>query len=82
MCSARRLRGSPGRHRTGDSPQRQAGQLPRFAPVDSLRAELEAFADAVAGRAAYPITSDEMLGTIAAFEALVTSAETGRPIAC
>ena len=46
----------------------------RFAPVDSLRAELEAFADAVVGRAAYPITSDEMLDTIAAFEALVASA--------
>jgi predicted dehydrogenase len=46
----------------------------RFAPVDSLRAELEAFADTVAGRAAYPITSDEMLDTIAAFEALVASA--------
>jgi predicted dehydrogenase len=46
----------------------------RFAPVDSLRAELDAFADAVAGRAAYPITSDEMLDTIAAFEALVASA--------
>ena len=45
-----------------------------FAPIDSLRAELEAFADAVAGRAAYPITSDEMLDTVAAFEALVASA--------
>jgi predicted dehydrogenase len=52
----------------------QPVQQLRFAPVDSLRAELEAFADAVAGRAAYPITSDEMLDTIAAFEALVASA--------
>ena len=51
----------------------------RFAPVDSLRAELETFANAVAGRAAYPITSDEMLDTIAAFEALVTSASADRP---
>jgi hypothetical protein len=43
------------------------GQQLRFAPVDSLRAELEAFADAVVGHAVYPITSDEMLDTIAAF---------------
>ncbi len=51
----------------------------RFAPVDSLRAELEAFADAVVGRAVYPITGDEMLDTIAAFEALVASASADRP---
>jgi predicted dehydrogenase len=42
-------------------------------------AELDAFTDAIAGRAAYPITSDEMLDTIAAFEALVASANAGRP---
>ena len=42
-------------------------------------AELDAFADAIAGRAAYPITSDEVLDTIAAFEALVASANAGRP---
>jgi predicted dehydrogenase len=54
----------------------------RFAPVDSLRRELEAFADAIERRAAYPITDAEMLGTIAAFEALVMSAETGRPVCC
>jgi predicted dehydrogenase len=57
-------------------------QMLRFGRVDSLRLELEAFADAIAGRNVYPITTDEMLATIAAFEALVTSAETGRPIAC
>jgi len=54
----------------------------RFARIDSLRAELEAFADAIEGRAAYPITGDEMLATIAAFEALVASANTGKPVAC
>jgi predicted dehydrogenase len=54
----------------------------RFAAVDSLRAELEAFADAIAGRAPYPITDPEMLDTIAAFEALVRSTETGRPETC
>jgi predicted dehydrogenase len=54
----------------------------RFARIDSLRAELEAFADAIEGRAAYPITGDEMLATIAAFEALVASAATGKPVSC
>jgi predicted dehydrogenase len=52
----------------------QPEQRLRFAPIDSLRAELEAFADAVAGTAPYPITTDEMLHTAAAFEALVKSA--------
>ncbi len=42
-----------------------------FDPVDSLAAEFDAFADAVAGRAAYPVSGDEMIATIAAFEAIV-----------
>ena len=54
----------------------------RFARVDSLRLELEAFADAIDGRTPYPITSGEMIDTIAAFEALVTSADTGKPVLC
>jgi predicted dehydrogenase len=51
----------------------QPVQLLRFSRVDSLRCELEAFADAIAGRAPYPITGDQMLDTIAAFEALTRS---------
>lgn len=54
----------------------------QFGRIDSLRAELEAFADAIEGRATYPITETEMLDTITAFEALVTSAETGRTVSC
>jgi predicted dehydrogenase len=54
----------------------------RFSRVDSLRCELEAFADAIAGRAPYPITADQMRDTIAAFEALTKSADTGRAVAC
>lgn len=48
-----------------------------FEPVDSLRAELEAFADAVEGRAPYPITLEEMISTVGAFEAIIRSIETG-----
>jgi predicted dehydrogenase len=44
-----------------------------YEPVDSLAAEFEAFADALAGRATYPISGEEMIATIAAFEAVVAS---------
>jgi predicted dehydrogenase len=46
--------------------------------VDSLRAEFDAFADAVAGGAAFPISMDEMILTIAAFDAIVRSIESGQ----
>lgn len=47
--------------------------------VDSVRVNLDAFADAVAGRAPYPITTAEKLGNIAVMEAIVESARSGRP---
>jgi predicted dehydrogenase len=50
-----------------------------FPKVDSLLAEMDAFADAVAGRAPYPIEPQEMLDVVAAFEAIIKSMETGRP---
>lgn len=52
---------------------RKSGAEPRrfsFPPVDSVRVNLEAFADAVAGRLPYPIATSEMLATVAAFEAI------------
>jgi len=47
-----------------------------FPRIDSLQAELDAFADAVARRTPYPIGMDEMVNTIAAFEAIIKSIET------
>jgi len=48
-------------------------------PVMSMvRVNLEAFADAAAGRAAYPVTHQEMIDTIAALEAIGKSAESGQ----
>ncbi|HZU88410.1 MAG TPA: Gfo/Idh/MocA family oxidoreductase [Stellaceae bacterium] len=44
-----------------------------FAPVDSVRANLDAFADAVAGRAAYPIPTADMLAGVAAFAAIAAA---------
>jgi predicted dehydrogenase len=46
-------------------------------PVDSVRANLEAFADAVAGGAPYPIPTSDMLATVAAFEAITGAAKSG-----
>ncbi len=51
-----------------------------FAKIDSVLAEMDAFADAVAGVAPYPITTDEMVNTIAAFEAVITSIRTGNSV--
>ena len=51
-----------------------------FPPRDSLLAEFDAFADAVAGRAPYPITPAEMVNTIGAFEAITRSIETRAPV--
>jgi hypothetical protein len=51
--------------RSGIEPQHLS-----FPSVDSVRVNLGAFADAVAGRTPYPISTDEMLDTVAAFEAI------------
>jgi predicted dehydrogenase len=61
--------------KSGAAPQRLS-----FDPVDALKGELEAFADAVSGRAPYPITPPQMVETVAAFEAIVQSMETGKPV--
>jgi predicted dehydrogenase len=53
---------------TGRKPQRLA-----FDPVNTLRFQLEAFADAVEGRAPYPIPPEQMLDTVAALEATIRS---------
>jgi len=51
-----------------------------FQKIDSLLAEIDAFADAATGRASYPITPAEMVNTIAAFEAIIRSMDTGKPV--
>ena len=58
----------------------QGGKIERFKypAEDSLKAEFDAFADAVAGEAPYPIGMEEMVHTIAAFDAIVRSIESGR----
>jgi len=51
-----------------------------FEPVDTLRSELELFADAVAGLTQYPIPTAQMIATVAAFEAVVKSMESDAPV--
>jgi predicted dehydrogenase len=51
---------------------------PRF---DKERAELEAFAAAVAGKAPYPLSTAEAIHGVAVFEAIVKSAATDKPVA-
>jgi predicted dehydrogenase len=51
-----------------------------FPKVDSILAEFDAFADAVAGHDPYPITPAEMVNTIAAFEAIIQSMQTNQPV--
>ncbi len=48
-----------------------------YPPAAAVRANLEAFADAIAGRAAYPVPPAEMIATVAALEAVVKSAKNG-----
>ena len=52
-------------------------EVREFEKVDSLLAEFDAFADAVDGRAPYPITPQEMIDTIAAFQGVTDAIETG-----
>lgn len=46
-----------------------------FVPAESERLELEAFAEAAAGRAAYPVTLEDAIHGVAVFEAICRAAE-------
>jgi predicted dehydrogenase len=52
-----------------------------YEPVDSLRTLVEAFADTIEGKAPFPVSPQQMLDVIGAFEAVVASAQTGEPVA-
>ena len=47
---------------------------------NAILAELDAFAAAIRGEAPYPITADEVLHGVAAFEAIIRSAATHQPV--
>ena len=60
---------------TGVKPQHLS-----FEPVDALCIELDAFADAIAGRTPYPIPTAQIIDTVAAFEATIKSMESNAPV--
>lgn len=51
-------------------------------PVNVLRAELDAFADAIEGKRPYPVPEADVLATLAAFEAALASMKSGQPVRC
>jgi predicted dehydrogenase len=52
-----------------------------FDAVDKERAELEAFADAVAGGVKFVIAPQEIVNVVAGTEAIVASARSGKAVA-
>ena len=60
---------------SGAQPERRA-----FEPVNALRSNLEAFADAIEGRAEYPISTAQMVDVIAGLEAIVAAVETRKAV--
>jgi predicted dehydrogenase len=63
--------------KSGGSPQ-----VVKYPVIDSLAAELDAFADAVEKKHPFPVPQDQVLATLAAFEAALSSMKTGQPVAC
>ena len=50
-----------------------------FEPIDTVRLNLEAWAEAVEGGAAYPIRPEDIVGTVGVLEAMSRSIGSGRP---
>lgn len=64
---------------------RNAGSAPQrvsYEPVDSLAAELLAFADAIENMRPFPVAESEVLATLSVFEAALQSMISGYPVAC
>lgn len=51
-----------------------------FPETDIVRANTEAFADAVTGHAPYPIATDDMIHNVAVLDAITTSIRENRPV--
>jgi predicted dehydrogenase len=62
---------------------RKSGARPKqisYPAIDALRAELDAFADAIDNKRAFPVPEAEVLATLAAFEAALRSMQSGQPV--
>jgi predicted dehydrogenase len=60
--------------KSGAGPKRIA-----YPAIDALRAELDAFADAIENKRAFPVPEADVLATLAAFEAALASMQSGQP---
>ncbi len=58
----------------------QEPELRFFPPAPAVRLNLEAFADAIAGEAPYPVPTEEIAANVRTFEAISTSALEDRPV--
>ncbi len=61
---------------------RKSGSKPKqiaYPAIDVLRAELDAFAEAIETKRAFPVPEADVLATLAAFEAALRSMQSGRP---
>jgi predicted dehydrogenase len=63
--------------KSGGEPQRM-----EFPKIDVLRAELDAFADAIEQRRPFPVPEAEVLATLSTFEAALQSMTSGVPVTC
>jgi predicted dehydrogenase len=63
--------------KSGNAPQRVS-----YEPVDTLATELEAFADAIENKRAFPVSEIEVLATLSVFEAALQSMMLGSPVTC
>jgi predicted dehydrogenase len=63
--------------KTGSAPQRT-----NYPAIDILRAELDAFADAVDKKSPFPVPEAEILATLSAFEAALRSMASDVPVRC
>jgi predicted dehydrogenase len=64
---------------------RKSGHKPheiKYPAIDTLAAELDAFADAILRKRVYPVPEADVLATLAAFEAALQSMRSGQPVSC
>ena len=63
------------------APNGQSPQTQTMPQADSLAVLLEAFGEAIELGTPFPVTTDEMLSVVAAFEAAIASLRSGKPVA-
>jgi predicted dehydrogenase len=64
---------------------RKSGRAPQqttYPAIDVLRAELDAFVDAIENKNPFPVPDADVLATLSAFEAALQSMASGNPVEC